>query len=463
MPPGSAPAEARSYTSVGEARPHPRLDRLDRRAGTRRDRSLGRAHGRRPRRPERLVTPARAGRRDRGGPDRARRPGRRRGGLGVGLGGHRPGRRGGDPRADRADRPRRRPQRDRRIGRPRADDRDAQRGDRPGPRQQGEPRRRRRPRHGAGGGVRRPHPPGRLRALRPAPADPLRAARRRRAARPDRLGRAVPGPHRPRRHHPAGGARPPDLGDGRQDHDRLGDADEQGPRADRGPSPLRRPLRAHRRRRPPAVADPLADPPGRRRHARPPRPPGHAGADLLRAARSRSHRPAGGAARSRRRRRAHVRGARPRHVSLPAPRPRGRRGGGDRALRPQRRQRGGRAGRSSRAPCRSRGSARSSRQCWRRWTPPRRPTSRTSSHATPRRAGGPRARSAGSGWRRELGPRHRRLRAARDPPRGGPLHRGQADRHARRALLPVLPAEARLDHEGARPSTGSARSRWAAS
>ena len=37
-----------------------------------------------------------------------------------------------------------------------------------------------------------------------------------------------------------GGARAPDLGDGRQDHDRLGDADEQGPRADRGPPPVRR-------------------------------------------------------------------------------------------------------------------------------------------------------------------------------------------------------------------------------
>ena len=39
-----------------------------------------------------------------------------------------------------------------------------------------------------------------------------------------------------------GGAAPPDVVDGRQDHDRLGDADEQGPRADRGASPLRRAL-----------------------------------------------------------------------------------------------------------------------------------------------------------------------------------------------------------------------------
>ena len=35
------------------------------------------------------------------------------------------------------------------------------------------------------------------------------------------------------------GARPPDLGDGRADHDRLGDPVQQGPGADRGPSPLR--------------------------------------------------------------------------------------------------------------------------------------------------------------------------------------------------------------------------------
>ena len=39
------------------------------------------------------------------------------------------------------------------------------------------------------------------------------------------------------------GARAPDLGDGRQDHDRLGDADEQGPRGDRGPPPVRHALR----------------------------------------------------------------------------------------------------------------------------------------------------------------------------------------------------------------------------
>ena len=51
---------------------------------------------------------------------------------------------------------------------------------------------------------------------------------------------------------------PPDLGDGRQDHDRLGDADEQGPRGDRGPPPVRHAVRAHRRRRAPAVDRPRA-------------------------------------------------------------------------------------------------------------------------------------------------------------------------------------------------------------
>ena len=52
----------------------------------------------------------------------------------------------------------------------------------------------------------------------------------RRAAGPDRLGRAVPGPDRGRAAGRDGraGARSPDVGDGRQDHDRLGDADEQG-------------------------------------------------------------------------------------------------------------------------------------------------------------------------------------------------------------------------------------------
>ena len=155
-----------------------------------------------------------------------------------------------------------------------------------------------------------------------------RAAGDRRAARPDRLRRPVPRPHRPLRGRRRGGARPPDLEDGRPDHDRLGDADEQGLRGDRGAPPLRRPLRADRGRRPPAVDRPLADRPQRRRDARPPRLPRHAGADLLRAALPRARRRAGAAARPDRGRRAELRAARPGDLRLPAAGARGGQGGG---------------------------------------------------------------------------------------------------------------------------------------
>ena len=53
------------------------------------------------------------------------------------------------------------------------------------------------------------------------------------------------------------GARPPDVEDGAEDHDRLVDADEQGPRGDRGARAVRRRLRPDRGRRPPAVDRPL--------------------------------------------------------------------------------------------------------------------------------------------------------------------------------------------------------------
>ena len=49
------------------------------------------------------------------------------------------------------------------------------------------------------------------------------------------------------------------------------------------------------------------------------------------------------------------------------------------------------------------------------------------------------------------------------PARVRALRRSQGDRDAGRALLPLLPAGAGLEARGARPSTGSARSRWAAS
>ena len=61
-----------------------------------------------------------------------------------------------------------------------------------------------------------------------------------------------------RRHPPRGGAAPSHLDDGREDHHRLGDAGQQGARADRGALALRRPARAHRRRGAPAVARALA-------------------------------------------------------------------------------------------------------------------------------------------------------------------------------------------------------------
>ena len=83
--------------------------------------------------------------------------------------------------------------------------------------------------------------PGRLRALGALPAD----RGERRPGSVDRLVlTASGGPFRerdgPRRRHRRRGARASDLGHGRADHDRLRDALQQGPRADRGASPLRR-------------------------------------------------------------------------------------------------------------------------------------------------------------------------------------------------------------------------------
>ena len=126
---------------------------------------------------------------------------------------------------------------------------------------------------------------------------------RRRAARDHRLRRPVPRPlaRRARGRRGQGRAAPPDLGDGRQDHDRLGDAHEQGPRGDRGAPPVRDALRPHRRRRAPAVDRPRARDAVRRRLAGPPRPPRHARADRLRAAPPRARRRAGADARPRRR------------------------------------------------------------------------------------------------------------------------------------------------------------------
>ena len=104
-------------------------------------------------------------------------------------------------------------------------------------------------------------------------------------ARPHRVRRPVPRPlaRRARGRDRRGGAQASDVGDGRQDHDRLGDADEQGPRGDRGAPPVRHALRRDRGRRAPAVDRPRAGDAVRRRRAGPPRASGHAGADRVRA------------------------------------------------------------------------------------------------------------------------------------------------------------------------------------
>ena len=192
--------------------------------------------------------------------DRARRRRRRRARR-RGVDGRRGARRPRGARAARR-RVRRRPraQRDRRLRRPRPDDRRAHRGHRRRARQQGVARRRRRARDRARRGDRRAADPGRLRALRAAPAARRRAAGRGRAARssPPPAARSAAARERARGRHRRAGARAPDLGDGRQDHDRLGDADEQGPRGDRGPPPVRHAVRPDRRRRAPAVDRPRA-------------------------------------------------------------------------------------------------------------------------------------------------------------------------------------------------------------
>ena len=110
-----------------------------------------------------------------------------------------------------------------------------------------------------------PHPgggdrPGGLRALRAAPVPRLRAGHDRRGpAAADRLGGTLPGlDGRADAHgHRGGRPDPSDVVDGTEDHHRLVDADEQGPRGDRGPRALRGRLRPHRHRGAPAVDRPF--------------------------------------------------------------------------------------------------------------------------------------------------------------------------------------------------------------
>ena len=149
-------------------------------------------------------------------------------------------------------RARRRPERDRRLRRRRRDAVGARARRHARAREQGEPRRGRRARARGAGAGRRPAAAGRLRALRalPVPRGPSTGFGR--LARADRLGRAVPRPHAATTSQDVtrrGCARASDLEHGPEDHGRLGDARQQGARADRGALPLRPPVRPDRGRR----------------------------------------------------------------------------------------------------------------------------------------------------------------------------------------------------------------------
>ena len=110
--------------------------------------------------------------------------------------------------------------------------------------------------------------------------DPLGSA----PADPDRVGRAVPAPVRrgAGRRHRRRRAQPSDLADGPQDHHRLGDADEQGPRGDRGALAVRDAAGGDRRRRPSAIGRPFAGRADRRIDHRPARRDRHAAAHPVR-------------------------------------------------------------------------------------------------------------------------------------------------------------------------------------
>ena len=224
----------------------PRLDRFDRHAGPR-----GRAAQPRPvqRRGARRGAPPRAPRRaDPRVPAAARRH-RRRGGRRGGQGRARA--RCAAWRSSPAPRPRRRLARE--------SDADMvlnamvgavglapslaalQSGQVAGAREQGVADRRRRADHGPGQGRARPADPGRLGALGARAVPARRAHARTSPRRHHRVGRAVPRvePRGAGEGEREGGARAPHVEDGPEDHDRLGDADEQGPRGDRGALPVR--------------------------------------------------------------------------------------------------------------------------------------------------------------------------------------------------------------------------------
>ena len=168
-----------------------------------------------------------------------------------------------------------------------------------GDRQQGDAGRRRPPRDAAG-------PAARAAAVRRHdPADPLasplawlrpidsehsaiwqclagESMDRGRALDPHRLGRPVPRRRRPTARVTPAGPASSDLADGRQDHDRLGHAGEQGPGGHRGALAVRCRLRRDRRGHPPAERRPLGRPVRGRLAEGAARHPGHAPPDPVR-------------------------------------------------------------------------------------------------------------------------------------------------------------------------------------
>ena len=245
----------------GEADSRPRRDRLDRAPGSRDHRRPAGARGvraclgvERPRRAGgRAWGRARAGR---------RRPRRAPGQGGAG----------------------RRPERGRRLRGAPGDDLGARARRHARPCEQGEPRRRRRPRACRQGAGRRTAPAGRQRALRALPVPRGPGRRDRRLDRADSLGRPLPRPHAGRApgRHARGCACAPDLAHGPEDHRRLGNARQQGSRADRGPLPVRLAVRANRGRRSSDLGRPRDRPAEGRFCARPSRVSRHARADLVR-------------------------------------------------------------------------------------------------------------------------------------------------------------------------------------
>ncbi len=151
-------------------------------------------------------------------------------------------------------------------------------------REQGEPRRSRRPRSCRLEAGRRVAPARRQRALGPLPVSRGAPSGDRRLGRSHRVRRAVQEPiARGARISDRGGrSRASDVVHGPQDHGRLRDPREQGPRAHRSALPLRPSVREDRGRRASDVGRPRARAVPGRRSARAPRVPGHARSDLVR-------------------------------------------------------------------------------------------------------------------------------------------------------------------------------------